>query len=280
MKKLSMLCVMMSLFLAGCGKKDADKAQTKASDKKAKSGKLFTSTAHDDQAVYADEANDLFEDSTVADLAFVDDTALEEDDLDLDQDKDGFKVASVDLDDEDMKFEDDTWNDSINIADSDLDEEGDFEEISIDELEAPVQTASIEDEADSFNIDGLEADDKLEEVRFKTVHFDINGNKVQTQEKDLLEENVALAAQAVEEGFDVVIEGHCCQLGPDGYNLALSQQRAESIKTEMVKRGIPAKHIKTLAMGNEAPVVFTNAKDKAQQIKDLAVNRRVEISVS
>lgn len=276
-----MLCVMMALFcFSGCTKKDAEKSHKKETGK-AKSGKLFTAADKIDNAQY-DETSDLFGDSTVADLAFVEDSELEGDELDLDKDEDGFKVAATDLDD-DMKFEDE-WDEPLNVAgvdlDSDFDDEGDLEEISIDDIEeAPLQTA-FDNEANDFSLDGLEVDKDLEEVQFKTVHFDINGKSVKGVEKDLLEENIALAAQAVEEGFDVVIEGHCCQLGPDGYNLALSQQRAESIKNEMVKRGIPAKNIKTVALGNEAPVVYTDAKEKSQQIKDLSPNRRVEISVS
>ncbi len=274
-----MLCVMMSLFLVGCGKKkDAEKKHDKVSGK-AKSGKLFTSAAQGENAVYTDEANDLFEDSTVADLAFVDDADQDDNALDLNQEKeDGITVASVDFDSDGLSA-DGAWGEEA------FDANEDYDEISIDDLSVDdsLQTAFADGEEDNFDLnESLETDEGFEEVRFKTVHFDINQKNVKKDEKDLLEENIALAAQAVEEGFDVVIEGHSCPLkaADPGYNLALSQQRAESVKQEMVKRGIPAKHIKTLAFGNEAPIAFTDAPSKAQQIKDLAPNRRIEISVS
>lgn len=251
-----MLCVMMALFFAGCGKKDK---KCQEACHKEQSGELLSSNQIDstETSVVTDETADLFGDSTIADLAFVEDTDL---DKELKIDEESFDLAAADL------------NNDVNEKDSGI------EAVDFDALEMPLQTAAEENIAVP-EIDFAE-DDALEELSFKTVHFDLNKKNVKSEEKNLLEEDIELAKHAIEEGLDLVVQGHTCQLGQDSYNMTLAQQRAETIKSEMVKQGIPAERIKTVALGSEAPLVVSTAKDKSQKIKDLAPNRRVEISVS
>jgi len=54
-------------------------------------------------------------------------------------------------------------------------------------------------------------------------------------------------------GVSVTIEGNCDQRGSREYNLALGQQRADSVKAYLVARGVNASHIDTVSYGEERP---------------------------
>jgi len=51
----------------------------------------------------------------------------------------------------------------------------------------------------------------------------------------------------------VTIEGNCDQRGSREYNLALGQQRADSVKAYLVARGVSARYIDTVSFGEERP---------------------------
>jgi outer membrane protein OmpA-like peptidoglycan-associated protein len=65
--------------------------------------------------------------------------------------------------------------------------------------------------------------------------------------------------------------GHADTSGANAYNLGLSQRRAEAVKAELVRLGIPAGEIVVLFKGEEAPLVATGDGVREPQ------NRRVEI---
>lgn len=244
MKKLGLLCVVVALFLSGCGKKK----NTNDKSFKKTSGKLLK--AQSEVPVF-EETENFFDGNKVADFAFIDEETME---LEANEvlPTDSYEVAEFDRVNNEATLTTAALNELV---------------ASVDELERDMMSEAIElGDADS--------------IVFKTVHFDLNKNELRADQKSVLEEDIKLAQQAVEEGKDVVVQGHCCQLGPDSYNLALSQRRAEAIKKEMVSRGVDAKHVKTIGCGNEMPVVWSDAKDKKALINELAPNRRAEILVN
>jgi outer membrane protein OmpA-like peptidoglycan-associated protein len=112
------------------------------------------------------------------------------------------------------------------------------------------------------------------------MYFDFDRNNIREDQQTVLHKNVNLAKEAVDKGKDIVIGAHCCQVGADSYNLALSERRANAIKEEMVKKGIPKERIKTIGYGKELPVVWTDKTERNEIIKELAPNRRGEITAS
>lgn len=122
-------------------------------------------------------------------------------------------------------------------------------------------------------------EEEIKELNFKTVQFDINKNGIKDDQEDFLKENIQTAKIAIEEGKTVVVQGHACQLGSPSFNMPLSQRRADAIKLEMVKNGLPEDKIKTIGYGQEVPLVWTDTTDKQELVKELAPNRRVEITV-
>lgn len=59
---------------------------------------------------------------------------------------------------------------------------------------------------------------------------------------------------------NVTIEGHCCYIGTDEYNLALGQQRADAIRDYLSGKGISASRLKTVSYGEARPK-YDNEKE-------------------
>jgi outer membrane protein OmpA-like peptidoglycan-associated protein len=70
------------------------------------------------------------------------------------------------------------------------------------------------------------------------------------------------------------VESHTDAIGNRASNLSLSQGRAESIKNELVDRGVGAARIETAGMGGELPAASNDTAEGR------ASNRRSEIVVT
>ncbi len=247
MKRLPLLCIVLAFLIPGCGKKK-QKPSTKEQPslvKQKKTKKLASGIP-----VYKD-GQDLLDDEDVSNFAFVDDENTSNT-----QSKNTTKpvatkkVASVI----------DAQKESDNAAF--IDDES-------------VQTLA-QNEAD-----GISAEDETAgDYDFKTVNFDLNRNEIRDDQRPLVEEDCSVARKAVTEGKKVVVAGHCCQLGSHSYNMALSERRAEVMRGEMIKHGVPEENIKVVGLGSEMPLVWSEKKDRAALVKELSPNRRTEISVN
>ena len=71
----------------------------------------------------------------------------------------------------------------------------------------------------------------------------------------------------------VVAAGYACSLGDEEYNLALSQRRAESVKSALTHAGIAEDRVVTLWFGELNPVASNDTEEGRRQ------NRRVEIAI-
>lgn len=125
--------------------------------------------------------------------------------------------------------------------------------------------------------DSNDEDDSESDISLKSINFDLNKNSIRKDQIASLAKDCEVAKAVIGEGKKVVVQGHCCQLGSYSYNMALSQRRADVVKQEMAKRGVPANSIKTVGCGNEIPLVWSNKTDRASLVKELAPNRRAEI---
>jgi len=72
----------------------------------------------------------------------------------------------------------------------------------------------------------------------------------------------------------VAIEGHTDNVGSQDFNLGLSQRRAESVRSYLMRQGIDGSRIETKGMGESAPVASNDTAGGRQQ------NRRVEVIIS
>jgi OOP family OmpA-OmpF porin len=82
---------------------------------------------------------------------------------------------------------------------------------------------------------------------------------------------IAKAAKAAGPAKLIVV-GHADRAGPEDYNLRLSKRRADAVKGELVRLGVPASQITTEGRGELDPLVPTADGVREPQ------NRRVEIT--
>jgi len=71
----------------------------------------------------------------------------------------------------------------------------------------------------------------------------------------------------------ITIEGHCDERGTNGYNLALGERRAESVKTFLADLGVDQLRIATISYGEERPL------DRGHGEADWARNRRAHFLI-
>lgn len=103
------------------------------------------------------------------------------------------------------------------------------------------------------------------------VFFDFDSSKLTPEALGI----VKSAADAAKSGgaTRLVLTGHTDRAGPASYNIKLSQRRADSVKAELVRLGLPAGEITTVAKGEADPLVPTADGVPEPQ------NRRVEIVI-
>ena len=83
-----------------------------------------------------------------------------------------------------------------------------------------------------------------------------------------------VADALVAKGRSVVVEGYTDSRGSQSTNLALSQKRAESVRSYLTSHGVPQEKITAQGMGSDRPISDnTNAEGRAN-------NRRVEIVIA
>jgi outer membrane protein OmpA-like peptidoglycan-associated protein len=75
-------------------------------------------------------------------------------------------------------------------------------------------------------------------------------------------------------GLKIQLEGHTDSVGGDDYNLKLSQERGDSVRTYLVSQGVPAETITAIGLGKADPVATNDTSAGRQQ------NRRVDMVVS
>lgn len=76
---------------------------------------------------------------------------------------------------------------------------------------------------------------------------------------------------------NVTVAGYADRLGNDKYNQKLSERRANSVKEYLVGKGVAANRLNAEGRGESNPVVTCDNKRKADLIKCLEPNRRVEV---
>ena len=84
------------------------------------------------------------------------------------------------------------------------------------------------------------------------IHFAFDQYALRPEAKRVLEASAAwlkARPQAL-----LMIEGHCDERGTGEYNLSLGERRAKSSKDYLVSRGIDARRISVVSLGEEKPV--------------------------
>lgn len=90
-------------------------------------------------------------------------------------------------------------------------------------------------------------------------------------------DEIARALAADSSVNDVVITGYTDRLGSNRYNQALSERRANAVKSYLSAKGVSANRLNAQGKGEANPVVECSDKKRPALIKCLEPNRRVEV---
>ena len=103
------------------------------------------------------------------------------------------------------------------------------------------------------------------------VFFDWDRSNLSAQAVNTIKQ--AAAAYKTKGSARVTATGHTDKSGPEAYNMALSLRRANSVKDQLVREGVPATAISVVGRGEAMPLVQTADGVREPQ------NRRVEIVI-
>lgn len=101
------------------------------------------------------------------------------------------------------------------------------------------------------------------------INFETSKSTVKSDSKDILGNLYTLLSSNPD--LKIIIEGHTDNIGNKSANQTLSDQRAASVKSELLKQGIAADRIKTIGHGQDKPIADNSTEEGK------AKNRRVEI---
>ncbi len=106
----------------------------------------------------------------------------------------------------------------------------------------------------------------------QTVYFEFNKATIKPVSFSLLNE----VAQALKDNptLKVEVQGHTDSVGNDARNLKLSQKRAESVRTYLIKQGIESSRMVPKGYGENVPIADNRTADGRSQ------NRRVEFVIT
>jgi peptidoglycan-associated lipoprotein len=114
-------------------------------------------------------------------------------------------------------------------------------------------------------------EDFVPAVDLKTVYFDFDSAKLRADALDALVTN----ARWLKEHTDtqIMIEGHCDEVGTPEYNTALGDRRAQSVKSTLAASGVELERMATISYGKERPVCTENT------VECHKLNRHVEFKI-
>lgn len=101
------------------------------------------------------------------------------------------------------------------------------------------------------------------------INFETGKSTIKSDSKDIMDNLYTLLSSNPD--LKIIIEGHTDNVGNKTSNQTLSDQRAASVKTDLVKRGIAGDRIKAMGLGQDKPIADNSSEEGK------AKNRRVEI---
>ncbi|MDZ7935946.1 MAG: OmpA family protein [Emticicia sp.] len=108
-------------------------------------------------------------------------------------------------------------------------------------------------------------------VILNNINFDQSSPVLRTTSFEELDKLVALLTENV--GLQIEIRGHTDNVGDFDLNVKLSQERCQSVRDYLVKKGIEVSRLKTLGKGPLEPLVANSTEENKKK------NRRVEFRI-
>ena len=113
--------------------------------------------------------------------------------------------------------------------------------------------------------------DPIGTITFFNIEFDFGKSTVKPESIQLIEQ---MAKELKEhESIKVMISGHTDDVGTDEFNLNLSLERANSVKSELIRMGISPKRLSIEGLGKSRPLVANDSEENRRK------NRRTEFTI-
>jgi outer membrane protein OmpA-like peptidoglycan-associated protein len=109
-------------------------------------------------------------------------------------------------------------------------------------------------------------------VNISDVLFDFNQYTLKSSSREKLAKVAGILLAYP--GLKIKLEGHTDSVGSDEYNLKLSQQRADAVRSYLVAQGVASETVDAVGLGEADPVATNDTPAGRQQ------NRRVDMVVS
>ncbi|MDI6840653.1 MAG: OmpA family protein [bacterium] len=112
-----------------------------------------------------------------------------------------------------------------------------------------------------------EVEPEVAKVELNRINFDFDKYDIRPGDAKILENNAKVLREHPD--INVLIEGHCCEIGTAEYNMALGWKRAKAAKDYLINLGIKPDRLSTISYGEERPL----------DPRDLPKNRRAEFVI-
>jgi OmpA-OmpF porin, OOP family len=109
-------------------------------------------------------------------------------------------------------------------------------------------------------------------IVLRGINFDFDKADIKPEFQAVLDEAVLILEESPE--TRVVIEGHTDWTGPDDYNQKLSERRAQSVMSYLVKHGITVDRLESKGLGKSKPAYDNSTREGR------SMNRRVEFQIT
>jgi len=134
------------------------------------------------------------------------------------------------------------------------------------EIDSRAATSGINDEGD---FQGNPLDDPNSLLATRIIYFEYDSSNVREDFRSAIEEHARYLAE--NPNASMTLEGHADERGSREYNLALGEQRALSVRRQLVLLGAAADQVRNVSYGEE------RAASDGHDDYDYGLNRRVEI---
>ena len=105
----------------------------------------------------------------------------------------------------------------------------------------------------------------------KTIEFEFGTSQLTSESAKAIDEMVKVLN--AHPWYKLQIEGHADEVGPEDFNVLLSENRAKSVANAMIAKGIPQERVTTKAFGESKPKVPNTTPEGR------SANRRVELKI-
>jgi peptidoglycan-associated lipoprotein len=94
-------------------------------------------------------------------------------------------------------------------------------------------------------------EEQLFEQNMQDVYFDYDTANLRAQDSSAIAQDAAFLAKYPQ--MKIIIDGHCDERGSAEYNIALGENRADSLQKAFVNDGVAASRIHVVSVGKEKP---------------------------